>query len=262
MLAHRFNITSEELLETLSYINGVLLPGGGTEWQAMLTGQYSQTLFGIYNYTMQANGKNADYFPLWGTCQGFEQILSIASGNSNLTNEYFYDAENLTLALNFTDEASSSELFGPASASVMKIFSTEEVTLNNHEHGVPPQTFLANPALSSSFNILSTNVDRNGLPFVSSAESKSMPIFAIQFHPEKNIFEWDPYEGINHSPHAVEATSFLANILGEQARNSTHSIPDGMLRDYLIDSQPIFYSEYVEPSFEQVYAWPVPGYAT
>ena len=45
-----------------------------------------------------------------------------------------------------------------------------------------------------------------------------MPFFAVQWHPEKNVFELGkttdgrPYEAIVHSPEAIAVTQYLANV--------------------------------------------------
>jgi hypothetical protein len=39
---------------------------------------------------------------------------------------------------------------------------------------------------------------RAGKAFVSSIEGKSIPVYATQWHPEKNQFEWNPDEGSFH----------------------------------------------------------------
>ncbi len=44
-----------------------------------------------------------NYFPLWGTCQGFEQMAIMASGDDSILTEF--QAENLTLALDFSSAA-------------------------------------------------------------------------------------------------------------------------------------------------------------
>ena len=47
---------------------------------------------------------------------------------------------------------------------------------------------------------LSTNIDEDGLEFISTLEAKTYPFYATQFHPEKNTFEWAPkYPGIPHT---------------------------------------------------------------
>ena len=37
---------------------------------------------------------------------------------------------------------------------------------------------------------LSWNYDRKGLKYVSSIEAWKYPFIGVQFHPEKNIYEW------------------------------------------------------------------------
>lgn len=46
----------------------------------------------------------------------------------------------------------------------------ENVTMNNHQSGVTPENFAKDPKLSAFFNLLSTNVDRQGRAFGSSME--------------------------------------------------------------------------------------------
>ena len=41
-------------------------------------------------------------------------------------------------------------------------------------------------------------------------EAKEYPIFGIQFHPEKSVFEWNSKEGIKHSEMAVKVNAVNA----------------------------------------------------
>ena len=59
-------------------------------------------------------------------------------------------------------------------------------------------------------------------------EARGVPIWATQFHPEKNIFEQGfvlptgyPYEAIHHSRAAVAVSQYLANFFVDQTRLST-----------------------------------------
>jgi gamma-glutamyl hydrolase len=47
--------------------------------------------------------------------------------------------------------------------------------MNNHQSGVTPENFAKDPKLSSFFNLLSTNVDRQGRAFGSSMEGAPRP---------------------------------------------------------------------------------------
>ena len=45
---------------------------------------------------------------------------------------------------------------------------------------------------------------------------KRYPFYAVQWHPEKNGFEWTTKEGINHSEHAVTIMQMAANFLVQE----------------------------------------------
>ena len=52
--------------------------------------------------------------------------------------------------------------------------------------------------------MLSTNYDLKGREFISMVEGRGgLPMWATQFHPEKNIFEWSTKDNIPHSGDAV-----------------------------------------------------------
>ena len=67
-------ITSEESLESvadkLSKLNGVVLPGGG--------GDYNTTAEFIFNKVKEYND-NGMFYPLWGTCYGYEHIVGFTA---------------------------------------------------------------------------------------------------------------------------------------------------------------------------------------
>lgn len=176
----------------LPYINGVLFTGGdanftfsnGTLTPLATTGSL------IFNEVVNS-AHRGELWPLWGTCQGFHLIAFLASGMNESTAEYGYNSENISWPLAFTPEASASKLYGRMPHAVIETFSSQPVTMNAHHFGVPPANFAA--SLSDRFTALSTNVDRDGRPFVSSLEGfkppSNLPIMATQYHPEKVQFE-------------------------------------------------------------------------
>lgn len=81
--------------------------------------------------------------------------------------------------------------------------------------GVDPNTFETNERLSSFFDVLSTNVDRNGRPFVSTIEGKSAPVYGAQWHPERPQFEWRDdasHRSIPHTEHALISMHAFAYV--------------------------------------------------
>jgi gamma-glutamyl hydrolase len=138
---------------------------------------YSQTASFIFNSTIAANSKGV-YFPLWGTCQGFQLLCILAAGTDVLEHNAF-DSEDYSIPLNLTAEGLVSRLFGPMPLDVVQTLVKENVTTNLHHDGVTPDTFAAK--VSPLFTALSTNVDRTGKAFVSTMEAKRYPIWGTQW---------------------------------------------------------------------------------
>jgi gamma-glutamyl hydrolase len=168
-----------------------------------------------------------------------------------------FDSENITMPLNLLSAAAGSRLYGsgPFASTLQSILSSEPVTMNNHEQGVTPDNFAARPMLSTRFTALSTNVDRNGKPFVSSMEGKGgLPIFATQFHPEKVPFEWNPTAATNHGFDSILANQLLALVFVNQTRSNFRSFPDPQLEaDSLIYQFNPLFTGLVHPNFQQIY---------
>ena len=144
-----------------------------------------------------------------------------------------FDAENISMALSLTSEAASSYLLGGAYQSKLRSdLATQPLAMNNHYRGIEPSNFAADRRLAL-FDVLSTNHDRQGRPFVSTIES-AQNLYAVQWHPEKNAFEnalsadGTAFEGINHSEEAVAATFAFAQSFVGRARASRHQF---MARD-------------------------------
>jgi hypothetical protein len=49
------------------------------------------------------------------------------------------------------------------------------------------------------------------------------PVYATQWHPEKNAFEWASFLRIPHSPEGIEVTQEMANFFVSEARRSNHA---------------------------------------
>lgn len=142
------------------------------------------------------------------------------------------DGYNISLSLDFTPSAASSKLLSRAPRGIYDILATQNVTMNNHHYGIFTQHFQETEALTSFFDVLSTNKDRQGVEYISTMEAFKYPIFATQWHPEKNLFEWyksddgTPYQAIDHSEDAVYMSQYMSNFFVSQARKSSHVFSD------------------------------------
>eukprot|EP00795_Rhopilema_esculentum_P017439 gene17439-9042_t len=221
-------MSKEEIEEIFHSINGVLYPGGGA---TLFASRYFSNADQLYNLAVKAN-QQGDFFPIWGTCLGFQAMSSITAGKPVVSSS---NAIDLTLPLNFSDAAKGSRMFKEASNELMNILSTEGVTYNYHYNCVTPETFSEAEKLKDCYNLLSYNVDVNGKTFVSTIEGKELPFYGTQWHPEKNAFEWSKQRNIAHSKDAVKAAQYVADFFVNEARKSKHRFKSEELEDkYLI----------------------------
>lgn len=138
-------------------------------------------------------------------------LTLIAAQDDGVICDGCYDTEGTPLPLDFTPAAKSSKLFSQLDPKLRKALATQNITENSHHSGVEPKKYETVPKLKEFFEVLSTNSDSRGRPFVSTIEGKQYPVSASQWHPEKNNFEWGKigklgYEAIPHSEEAVSIT--------------------------------------------------------
>jgi len=238
----------EELFKS---INGLLLPGGS----APLTGSggYAEVGGLFYDLAKEANDAG-DSFPIWGTCNGFELLTVLSSkDHSRLTD---CDSQDQAVPLNFLSGWDKSEVFSSAPPDVIREITEEKITINFHHHCLTPANF-TKYGMEMFWNPLSYNYDRFNLAYLSSIEAKNYPFVGVQFHPEKNIFEWAEKEPrIPHSRHAVHVSLYFATHFVNMARKSRHSFKDRSTEEQFLSYkyQPHFVGrEDVDWTFEEAY---------
>ncbi len=160
---------------------------------------------------------NNDRVPLWGTCLGMEFIVQLASNNFQILSKG-YNSTNVSLPLL---EIQRDGLYRPQN--IYEIVTQHTTAMNNHHLGISPDVFRNTEALNKQWKVTSISRDLNGIPFVSTMEptdQRANPIFAVQFHPEKNAFEYGfypntsiPFEAIDHSMEGITLSMHMARFL-------------------------------------------------
>jgi len=160
-------------------LNGLLWTGGDSN---IANGPYADTSRFLLSLILDMN-KKADYFPLWGTCQGFQQLSIYFANDSSILIDR--PLVNTLSPINLTVDPMMSSLLNRAPDDVVTAFQYENITVNNHHYGVDPKSYQTNTYLANNFTVLATNVDTNGNTFVSLIEGFGFPVYGNQFHPEK-----------------------------------------------------------------------------
>nr|XP_005288158.1 gamma-glutamyl hydrolase-like isoform X2 [Chrysemys picta bellii] len=207
----RLNRSEEEYDKIFQSINGVLFPGGGVD---LKTSEYSRTARIFYNKALKANDKG-DYFPVWGTCLGYEELTYLTSGEILLT---WTNTEDFAFPLNFTTAAKDSRMFKNFPDDLLQKLATESLTAHFHHWSLSVQNFTQNAKLRNFYKVLTTNTHAD-VEFISTMEAYKYPIYGVQWHPEKNPFEWKNSSGIPHSASAMKVAYYVADFLVNEGPN-------------------------------------------
>ena len=180
-----------------------------------------------------ATARNAhpakDHFPVLAICLGFEAMSVALSGNASLLSRY--DAEDGAAPLFFTAAARGSSFFGSMPATVLDDVETKPYARESHTWGVSLEALTAEPGLRDAVDVLSLSADPEGRVYVSSYEHRTLPFAAVQWHPEKNAFEWGDKLHIPHTDGALAVTHAVARWLSRHARASAAAPRDVLEED-------------------------------
>ncbi|XP_013781037.1 gamma-glutamyl hydrolase-like isoform X2 [Limulus polyphemus] len=206
------NQTRDYYTNIFNAVNGVLIPGGGANLDTSGYGKAGKIL---YNLAIVANQKG-DYFPVWGTCLGFELLTYLAANGTSWMKSCW--TQDLALSLKISEGYKKSRIFKAIPSDVMKYVTSLPVAINYHKWCLTPENFTKS-GLNETFQILSTNKDTTGITFISTIEA---------WHPEKNLFEWvntKSHHNIPHTAEAIRVGQHFANFFVGEARKNNHKFP-------------------------------------
>jgi len=246
-------ISTPEYFEKLfSGLNGLLIPGGAV---SIYDSGYSKASKLFFDWAKEANDAG-DVFPIWGSCLGFEMLALLGvGGQPNLKNCLSYDQ---ALPLDLVQGWEEGILLAEAPGDILEQLTSLPVTINFHHWCLTMENF-TKYEMENFWRPLSTNIDQEGLEFISTMEAKDYPIYATQFHPEKNAYEWAPkYPGIPHSREAIAVAQYFAEFFVDIARQSNHAFSSREEEEqFLIYNYQPFYTGNEENNwgFQQAYVF-------
>ncbi|XP_075237241.1 gamma-glutamyl hydrolase A-like [Lycorma delicatula] len=231
------NRTEVYYRETLSYINGVLIPGGSSIFE--LKGGFGEATVRVYNIAKQMNN-NGEIFPILGICQGMEILSYIGSNQINPLIPCLCD--NMNMPVIFQDNFKNSFLYKALPSDYIKILTTKPVTSNHHLFCLTEENVIKFN-LDKEWRILSTNYDAHGIKFISSMENIVYPFAGVQFHPEKPAYEWNP---IQHNPHnylSILVNRYFYDWIVNVSKMNDHEFPSKAVeKKQLIYNYPVTYT--------------------
>jgi gamma-glutamyl hydrolase len=202
-----YNEPEEVLKQKFASINGILFPGGDA---SLKEGPFYRAAEKLFNWALEAND-NGDYFPIYGVCLGYE-LLTVLVTKDHYVLEPFR-ANKKPAPLFFINEAAKGKSFFKwFSDDLIEKVSTENLALENHSWGLSPSKFAGLKPLTDFFEVLTITPDENDKMYVSTVQGRKYPVTAVQYHPEKNMFEWG-YDTIPHSAAAGLLTQSVANFV-------------------------------------------------
>eukprot|EP00998_Keelungia_sp_KM082_P005785 NODE_2080_length_1142_cov_245.410837_g2063_i0.p1 GENE.NODE_2080_length_1142_cov_245.410837_g2063_i0~~NODE_2080_length_1142_cov_245.410837_g2063_i0.p1 ORF type:complete len:320 (+),score=57.22 NODE_2080_length_1142_cov_245.410837_g2063_i0:80-1039(+) len=228
--------TPQQLDDVIMNINGILFTGGGLDLGPHL--QYYRTAQYIFEKAISQTNQG-DWFPMWGTCQGFQLLSILAANDTSVLETGYVGMYPLMMKLNVTDKARGSKLLGGAPQDIWDVLTTTNSTVNWHHDGIPPEKYTGK--LGGFFTVTSTNEDLAGKAFASTMEAPNRPYYATQWHPEKPQTEFTTPK-LGHAEGTLKASEYVSRFFVEETRKSAHYYPDKALDSALVGNYERFYT--------------------
>ena len=171
----KINQEPEVIEKLLSSVNGVLFPGGDSD---VMNSPFQRNAKMAFEYAVSQRNAGK-YFPIWGTCMGFQQ-LSVLAAQSNVLS-----ASNGTwdAPMKLPDLDRNGRMIHDMSDELFDAVKFEPLTYNAHYNCVSMDSYKKNENLQNFFKILSTNVDNNGKTFISTMEGIIFLFLTFSFFP-------------------------------------------------------------------------------
>ena len=248
----QYDMPRHQLESLLDRLNGVVFHGGDADMidaHGNLT-PLGETMDFVVKYVIEQN-KNGNYYPIWGTCMGFQGFACLIQGNWSILTQDCVGCSGVNHN-NYFDESYQSKLYAGLPQDLRDAMPTNNISVFSHFWDFHWDTFLNSAPLNQILKPVTYAFDNKGLKYVSSYESPSWPIYATQFHQEKSTYEWNSGYEINHGPQAVKLQQYLADFFVNEARKNTNTFPG--VQGYLIDNYQV--KIVLSVPFSSVYLFP------
>lgn len=244
--------------------NGLLLPGGDNLLKPEIKTPLMETAKILYKLAIEANDRG-DYYPIWGTCLGFELLSVLVEGKNILSRCESHDCsiniQGKEKGYMFSNEAAeyplAKEHFDYPNE-IYKAMQNNNLTYNYHSKCLIDDDAYKQTKTSKFFRTLAYSKDKNGLEFIAIYEANNYPFYGVQFHPEKVSYELMLRHNkfVNHSRLSIEVSRYFADFFVKLAKKSNHK-PENDIRNLLIyNYNPLYTGRENNDMYSQRYIFP------
>lgn len=174
----------------------------------------------IYDIAMDMNERNI-HFPLWGSGLGFELMAFLAAKTGEIFSRCQFSNETLLeMEFNYYE----SKLFSMFPNVLKEHMESHPVPMSDHHNCVSRENIdVMGMKMNWNWTAVAKDHERERLKFATAIEHKLYPFFAIQFHPEKIIFDWSDDLNVKHSILATEVSEYFGAFFVNECRQNNQS---------------------------------------
>ncbi|XP_032591745.1 gamma-glutamyl hydrolase isoform X2 [Drosophila grimshawi] len=243
--------------QIMTKVNGILLPGGAVyledsevKEKPELTNDCVKSARYIYELAMERN-EAGNYFPIWGTCLGFQLLLINAAKTNEVRTECGRFFKALPLHWSTDSIEGNSTMLADLSPELAEQMQKIPFACHQHRYCIEVEN-LHRYALHKDWRILATRESATESPseptkrFITLIEHRRFPIFGSQFHPERAAHELGLLENDNcsaaHTRLGIQLAQYYAEFFVEACRRNTNrfSSNEEKLRYLIFNWQPVF----------------------
>ena len=203
-----FNNNSNKIyLEQLDYLDGIVMTGGTIIGSYLKKGKIDYETFeenpssyssyieftrDVLNKAKEINDSGR-VFVVYGVCHSFYSIIEVEAGRDLYLSKIYNNIINKPIYFNFVgnyNERSGLKKF-IGQANINK-FENGNNAFFFHNFGISLEEFVTKKSLIENYYpvaIYKMDTNKKPFEFIGAIENKKYPIFALQFHPEKILYE-------------------------------------------------------------------------
>ncbi|XP_005182858.1 gamma-glutamyl hydrolase [Musca domestica] len=243
-----WNNRSQDYYESImNKINGILLPGGAIYFNKKyctkdMTSHCYDSSRCIFEIARQLN-EQGRHFPLWGTCLGYQMLLTHSAGVEDVRQDCTDMKQSLPVQFEDQNVLKKSKLFANLDESMKEKMSKQPFGYHYHRYCITKGD-LSLFKIEGQWRVLATNKDAKGLEFITLTEHVKFPFFGSQIHPERVFYEnLHDRDSCHQCPSCYELNQYFAKFFVQQCRANANRFEDHKeLVRYSINNFPLTFT--------------------